>query len=153
MNEVPMKLHQLSLFLENHPGALKIPCAVLAEAGINMLALTLADTQEFGILRIIVKDWEKAREALTDAGLLVKVTEVVAIDVPQQPGGLLSALETLERADQAIEYMYAFAPGVQHGVHAALVFRFTDPEAAIAALSQAGFNAVAPAELFERMNA
>jgi hypothetical protein len=148
-----MKLHQLSLFLENQPGALKIPCEVLAHAGINLLALTLADTQEFGILRIIVKDWEKARKTLTDAGLLVKVTEVVAIDVPQEPGGLLRVLEILDRARQAIEYMYAFAPGAEQGGHAALVFRFSDPDAAIKALSQSGISAVAAAELFERMNA
>jgi len=146
-----MKLHQLSLFLENRPGTLKLPCKVLADAGINMLALTVADTQEFGILRIIVKDWQKAQTVLKDDGFVVKVTEVVAIDVPQKPGGL-DVLEVLDQAGQAIEYMYAFA-GSKQGQHAALVFRFADPDAAIAALSRGGISAVAPAQLFERMGA
>ncbi len=147
-----MKLHQLSLFLENRPGTIKLPCKVLADAGLNMLALTLADTQEFGILRLIVKDWQKAEQTLRAAGFIVKVTEVVAIDVPQKPGGLVNVLEVLDRAGQAIEYMYAFAGTAPEG-HAALVFRFTDPDAAIDALAATGINAIAAAELFERMGA
>lgn len=147
-----MTLHQLSIFIENHPGALRLPCKVLADAGINMLALTLADTQEFGILRLIVKDWPRAEQTLRDAGFIVKVTEVVAIDVPQRPGGLLQVLDVLDRAKQAIEYMYAFAGAGLDG-HAALVFRFADPDAAIAALTSSGINAIAPAELFDRLSA
>lgn len=148
-----MKLHQLSLFLENRPGTLRLPCKVLADAGINMMALTLADTQEFGILRVIVKDWQRAERALRDAGLLVKITQVVAIDVPQEPGGLLRVLEILDRAGQPIEYMYAFAPGIEQAGHAALIFRFNDADAAIEALAAQGINAVAPAELFARLEA
>jgi hypothetical protein len=147
-----MQLHQLSLFLENRPGTIKQPCKVLADAGINMLALTLADTSEFGILRIIVKDWQKAEQTLKSAGFVVKTTEVVAIDVPQKPGGLLSVLEVLDRAGQAIEYMYAFAGTAPQG-HAALVFRFSNPDGAIQALAKGGINAIAAAELFERMGA
>jgi hypothetical protein len=147
-----MKIHQLSIFLENRPGTLKQPCKVLAEAGINMIALTLADTQEFGILRIITKDWAKAEGTLKTAGFAVKVTEVVAIDVPQRPGGLFDVLEILDRANQGIEYMYAFA-GTARGANAALVFRFADADAATAALAKSGINAVAPAEVFERLGA
>lgn len=147
-----MKLHQLSLFLENRPGTLKLPCAVLAEAKINMLALTLADTQEFGILRLIAKDWSRAKQVLQDAGFLVTVTEVVALDVAHQPGGLAQMLDVLDQAKQGIEYMYAFGGGSGDKT-AVLVFRFQDADAAIAALTKAGINAVAPAELFDRLDA
>lgn len=147
-----MKLHQLSIFLENRPGTLNLPCKALADAGINLLALTLADTQEFGILRIMVKDWQKAQAVLVDDGFVVKLTEVVAIDVPQKSGGLQRVLEVLDHAKQSVEYMYAFA-GSNHGQSAALVFRFVDPDAAIAALAKAGINAIAPAKLFDRMDA
>lgn len=147
-----MRLHQLSLFLENRPGTLKVPCKVLADAGCNMLALTLADTQEFGILRLIVKDYEKAKAALETAGFLVKVTEVVAIDVPDRPGGLAAILDALDEAGQGIEYMYAFT-GTGRKHNAALVFRFEDADAAVAALAAKGISAIAPAELFERMRA
>jgi len=147
-----MKLHQLSIFLENRPGTLKRPCRALADAGINMLALTLADSQEFGILRILAKDWQRALDVLQAQGFLVKVTEVVAIDVPQRPGGLYAVLDILDAANQSIEYMYAFA-GTAKGQNAALVFRFEDPDAALPVLAQHGLNPVAPAEIFERMNA
>lgn len=147
-----MKLHQLSLFLENRPGTIKVPCKILADAGINMLALTLADTQSFGILRLIVKDWQKAQQVLSEAGCVVKVTEVVAIDVPDEPGGLLRILDVLETSNQAIEYMYAFTTSAR-GHKAALIFRFEDPDGAIKSLAANGINSVAPAELFARFNA
>ena len=76
-----MKIHQLSMFLENKPGRLSEPCRLLADAGINILTLSLADTQQFGILRIIVRDWEKVRKVLESAGCVVNVTEVVATEV------------------------------------------------------------------------
>lgn len=147
-----MKLHQLSLFLENRPGKIKIPSIVLAEAKINMLALTLADTQEYGILRLIVKDWRRGKEVLESAGFIVTVTEVVAVDVLNEPGGLVRVLEVLDEAKQGIDYMYAFCAGSGEKT-AALVFRFQNADAAIAALAQAGINAVAPAELFARLDA
>ena len=83
-----MKIHQLSLFLENRPGQLVHPCRILAKAGVNMLTATLADTQQFGILRFIVKEPEHARKILQDAGCVVNLTEVVAVDVADRPGGL-----------------------------------------------------------------
>lgn len=103
-----MKLKQLSLFLENKPGALTTPCRLLAEAGINLLTLSVADTQQFGILRIVVRDWEKAKEVLERNGCIVRVTEVVAIEVPDRPGGLSAILEVLEKTRINVEYMYAF---------------------------------------------
>lgn len=148
-----MKLHQLSLFLENRRGALQRPCRVLADAGIDILALTLADTAEFGILRMIVKDHARAREVLERAGLVVNVTEVLAIEAPQRPGGLLEVLELLDgEPGCGVEYMYAFTEGVG-GKRAALVFRFEDPDQAAAGLARHGVNVVAPAELFDRMDA
>ena len=145
-----MKLHQLSLFLENRPGTLKIPIRALADAKINLLALCLADTSEFGILRLIVREWEKGKEVLQKAGCVVNITEVLALDVSDQPGGLASVLALLEEADLEIEYMYAFTSG-QRGKKAALIFRFEDPDAAIKLLEKHGINIIAPVELFARV--
>ena len=80
-----MKIHQLSLFLENRKGQLRVPTKVLAHEGIDIKTLSLADTEQFGILRLIVDDWERAKAALEAAGCVVKVTEVVAIEVPDRP--------------------------------------------------------------------
>jgi len=145
-----MKIHQLSLFLENRPGQLKVPVRILAEAGINLLALSLADTQQFGILRLIVRDWQRAKEVLAKAGCVVNVTEVLAIDVSDSPGGLADVLDLLEKANLAIEYMYAFTHGVR-GHKAALVFRFEDPDAALAAFTKHGINVITPIDLFSRV--
>lgn len=133
-----MKIQQLSVFVENKPGHLAAPCLALAEAGVNLLTLSLADTRQFGILRLIVRDWQRAREVLTQAGFAVTVTEVLAIEVPDRPGGLAELLKALERAKINVEYMYAFTASM--GDRAVLVFRFEDPDAALATLTQAGVN-------------
>ncbi len=146
-----MKLHQLSLFLENRPGKVKVPCKILADAGINIVTLSLADTQQFGILRLIVKDWEKAKSVLEHSGCVVNLTEVLAIDVDDRPGGLLKILDVLEKANLAIEYMYAFASPKSD--KACMIFRFENPDAAIRALSQNGMNVVGSVELFQRIGA
>lgn len=146
-----MKLNQLSLFLENKPGQLKVPCRILSQAGINIITLSLADTQQFGILRLIVKDWRKARQVLEAGGCVVNVTEVLAVDVPDRPGGLYEILEIIDDAGLAIEYMYAFTAGPQTQ-KATMVFRFENPDAAIKSLSAKGINPVASADLFARMN-
>lgn len=145
-----MKIQQLSVFVENRPGSLRPPCKALADAGIDLLSLTVADTEEFGILRLIVADPKKAERVLGAAGYIVKITEVVAIEVPQRPGGLLAVLDALDQARQAIEYMYAFAGmNANGGVngHAVLVFRFADPDAAISALAKQGMNALTASKL------
>src|SRR6516164_7715852 len=121
-----MKIRQLSLFLENRPGQLRFPCKVLGEAGIDILTMSLADTQQFGILRLVVKDWQKAKQALEGAGIVVNVTEVVAIDVPDKPGGLASVLEAFEKARLGVEYMYALDAGRERGRFATLIFRLGD---------------------------
>jgi len=148
-----MKIRQLSLFLENRSGQLRIPCKVLGDAGIDILTMSLADTQQFGILRLIVKDWEKAKQALEAAGIVVNVTEVLAVDVPDRPGGLASVLESFEKAGLGIEYMYALAAARERGKFATLVFRLGDPERASKLLADAGVKLLTSEELFARAGA
>ena len=145
-----MKLQQLSLFLENKPGQIKVPCRVLAKAGINILTLSLADTQQFGILRLIVKDWSGAKKVLEAAGCIVNLTEVLALDVTDKPGGLADLLDLLDNARLDIEYMYAFTSGTR-GHKAALIFRFADPDAAIKVLSKQGITILGAEQLFARL--
>jgi hypothetical protein len=148
-----MKIRQLSLFLENRPGQLRVPCKVLGEAGIDILTMSLADTQQFGILRLIVKDWEKAKRVLEAAGIVVNVTDVLAIDVPDRPGGLASVLESFEKVGLGIEYMYALAAARERGKYATLVFRLEDPDRAAKLLVEAGVRLLASDELFARAGA
>ena len=133
-----MKVEQLSLFVENRPGQLLNPCVVLEKAGIDILVLALADTERFGILRIIVRDWKKAKEVLEDAGCVVNVTEVVAVRVASRPGGLAKVLRAVEESRINVEYMYAFSGG--RGESGILIFRFGDNEAAIQILGEKGFD-------------
>ena len=143
-----MKIHQLSLFLENKPGQMIQPCRLLAEAGIGMHTLTLADTQQFGLLRLIVTDWEEGRAILEQAGYLVNVTEVVAVEVADRPGGLVGLLDLFEAGGINIEYMYAFP--YTRGDQAILIFRFNDPDAAMGQLQAAGINLLASDELLRK---
>jgi len=143
-----MKIHQLSLFLENKPGRLSEPCKALADAGINILTLSLADTQQFGIMRLIVRDWQKGKEVLEQAGFVVNVTEVVATEVADQPGGLANVLSIMEGGGVNIEYMYAFT--FRSGDKAVLVFRFDNPDAAIELLKAKNINVVGGVELYDR---
>jgi len=142
-----MKLTQLSLFLENEPAHLKVPCKILADADVNILTLSLADTQQFGILRLIVHDWKKAKRALEDAGCVVNTTEVVAVEVPDRPGGLSNLLEVIEGCGLNIEYVYAFT--FRRGNSAVLIFRFEDPDKAIDALSRRNINVVDSVEAYK----
>ena len=148
-----MKLRQLSLFLENRPGQLRVPAKVLGDAGIDILTMSLADTQQFGILRLIVKDWERAKKILDAAGIVVNVTEVLAVDVPDRPGGLAGVLEAFEKAELGIEYMYAFAASRERGTDATLVFRLADPDRAAKVLASHGVKLVSSEELFARAGA
>ena len=145
-----MKISQLSIFLENQPGHLAAPCAILAEAGINILTLTLADTQRFGILRLILKEPGQARQILEKAGFVVKITEVVAVQVEDHPGGLHKLLEIVERAGVNIDYMYAFT--VRNGGQAVMVFRLDDIDKGIAALQESGVNVLTCADLYDLQN-
>jgi hypothetical protein len=142
-----MKIHQISLFAENKPGHISAPARLLAKEGIDIRALYLADTQDYGILRLIVADWKKAAGLLEAQGFVVKVTEVLAVEVPDHPGGLADVLGALDGSGINIEYMYAF-PYIR-GDQAILIFRFNDPDAAIARLLSAGINLVASEELLK----
>ena len=141
-----MKLHQLSLFLENRPGQLHAPCEALGKAGVDILTMSLADTAQFGILRLIVKDWQRAKQVLEAAGVVVNVTEVVPIEVDDRPGGLAAALGVIEDAGIGVEYMYAFAAGPMPG-KAAIIFRFEDPDRALAMVKERGLRVVDADEL------
>jgi hypothetical protein len=147
-----MKIRQLSLFLENRPGQLRVPAKVLGDAGLDILTMSLADTQQFGILRLIVKDWEKGKRALEAAGVVVNVTEMLAVDVPDRPGGLAGVLEAFERAGLGIEYMYP-CPNGPRGKGATLLFRLEDPERAARLLGEQGVRLVSSEELFSRAGA
>lgn len=124
-----MKLKQLSLFLENKPGALDAPCQCLAEAGISISTLTLADTKYFGVLRLLIRDWEKAKTVLEQKGFAVKVVDVVAIEIADSPGSLAAVLAKFAKNAINVEYLYAFPFGVNE--KAVIIFCFDDPDAAI----------------------
>jgi hypothetical protein len=144
-----MKIKQLSLFLENKPGSLSRPVKLLAKAKLNILTLSIADTQQFGILRFVLRDWEKAKKVLEKEGFVVKVSDMVAIEVADEPGGLAEILETVEQARINLEYMYGFT--LRKEGKGVLAFRFDDPDRAIAALQKKGINPVSSADLFKRL--
>lgn len=99
---------QISLFLENKEGRLARVCRILGDAGINIRALSIADTANFGVLRLIVNRPDLAHRVLRQQGFVTEITEVIAVEVPDQPGGLAGALEILEKQNINVEYMYAF---------------------------------------------
>ena len=135
-----MKLKQLSLFLENKPGALSRPVRILARAKFNILTLSIADTNQFGILRLILRDWEKAKKLLEKEGFVVKVTDMVAVEVADRPGGLSEVLDVLEKGGVNVEFMYAFSE--KRASKAVMIFRFDDPDNAIRVLKKRGINVV-----------
>jgi hypothetical protein len=142
-----VKIQQLSLFAENKPGHIAAPIRLLAQEGIDIRSLYLADTQQYGILRMIVSDWEKAAAILQSQGFTVKVTEVLAVEVADRPGGLADILEDLDGTGINIEYMYAIPNACDN--RAILIFRFSDPDAAIARLQSAGVNLLPSDELLK----
>lgn len=127
-----MLIKQISVFIENQPGRLTEVTEVLAQNKVDITALSLADTSEFGILRLIVDKPDAAQMALREAGFAVKVTEVLAVAMDDQPGGLAAVLNAIKEAGISIEYMYAFV-GKKEG-KAVVVMRVSDLEAAVTAL-------------------
>ncbi|MDR1360092.1 MAG: ACT domain-containing protein [Deltaproteobacteria bacterium] len=127
-----MRLEQISIFLENKAGRMAALTGILAEAGVNIKALSLADTSEFGILRLIVDQKEKAEEALKAKGFTVTRTQVVAVEIRHVIGGLHHVLEILGNGGVNVEYMYGFpCPGLD----AIMIFRFDRSERAIELLN------------------
>jgi hypothetical protein len=141
-----VKLQQISVFIENRPGALIAPCRLLSEHAIDIRTLSLADTAQFGILRLIVSDWRKAEAVLGAAGLVTRLTEVIAVEIPDHAGGLSDVLAALEPAGVNVEYMYAFTEG--RDGKAVLIFRFDQPDAAIACLQKSGFSVLDGVDIY-----
>ena len=131
-----MKLEQISVFLENRPGGLAEITGALSQAGVNIRALSLADTADFGILRLIVDRNEIAVRVLKESGFTVGLTEMVALEIPDRVGGLWGILTLLEAAGMNVEYMYAFVQ--KAGENAVILFRFDEPARAAQLLREAG---------------
>jgi len=131
-----MKVEQISIFIENKSGRLAEVTKVLGEAGVNIRALSLADTSDFGILRLIVDKTDVAQSALKERGFTVSKTEVVAVEVPDRPLGLYSILQVLDQSSVNVEYMYAFVE--RCGENAVIIFRFDNAGEAIRVLTENG---------------
>ncbi len=129
-----MKVTQLSVFLENKKGRLYDAARVLGGAGIDIKALTIAESEDFGVLRMVVNKPDEALEALKKNGLVASITDIVAVEVSDQPGGLAAVLKVLNDSDINLEYMYAFSE--KNADKAIVVFRFDDPDKAIAVLTK-----------------
>ena len=131
-----MKIKQLSVFVENSPGRLAYITTTLGEAGVNIRAMSLTDTTDFGILRIIVDDTEKARRLLKDLGFAVRLTEVLAVEIPDKPGELGKLLTRIEDAGLNVEYVYGY---VEKNVNnAILIIRFDDLDRALSVIQTGG---------------
>jgi hypothetical protein len=141
-----MKVEQLSVFIENRPGGLEEVTRILKDGGINIRTLSLADTSDFGILRLIVNDVDRANQLLKDNGFRVSRTQVVAVEVPDRPGGLHSILEVLARENINVEYLYAFVE--RRGENAVIIFRFDNLDAAIDTLNRHQFTILKGEKLY-----
>ncbi len=140
-----MSLKQLTIFVENKKGSLVNITKTLAENNVNLRALSIADTQDFGILRIIVNDNDTAKKALQDAGYMLNTTDVVGVKIGDQPGKLSKALEVLDEENINMEYLYAFMARTEK--HAYVVLRVADNDAAEKALENAGFHMITDADV------
>ncbi|MBC7076559.1 MAG: ACT domain-containing protein [Syntrophomonadaceae bacterium] len=138
---------QISVFLENKAGRLSRVTRVLGEAGINIRALSIADTSDFGILRIIVNDPDKAYRILKDAGFTVSETEVIAVQVPDSPGSLATVLEQMAEENLNIEYLYAFIGTSEND--ALVIFKVEDIEKARETFKKKGIKFVDEKRLYQ----
>ncbi len=140
-----MSINQLTVFVENKQGAMVSITDTLAQNNVNLRALSIAETQDFGILRLIVNDEKSALEALTEKDYLIKNTEVVGVKIGDAPGKLTSALGVLDKAGINVEYMYAFMARTEK--HAYVVLRVEDNDAAEKVLEDAGFHLITDADI------
>jgi len=141
-----MKVKQLSIFLENQSGRLAEVTGALGEQGVSIRALSLADTSGFGILRLIVNDIATAQKVLQNKGFTVRETEVIAVEMPDSPGGLAGILSVLAGAGINVEYMYAFVQKSQD--NAVVIFRIENIDAAIEALQAKGIKLLTADEVY-----
>lgn len=140
-----MTIQQISIFLQNKPGAFSEIAKVLSANNINMRAMSIAETSDFGILRIIVDDNEKACGVLKEAGYIFKETPVIAVEVADKPGALVQILDTLAQKEVSMEYMYAFLSRKTDSAY--MVIRVDDPEHNVACLKEAGVNVITKSEI------
>ena len=141
-----MTVRQLSVFLENRPGRLCAATDLLAREGINLSALTVADTAEFGILRLIVDQPDRAREVLMGEGIIVRISDVLAVAMDDAPGGAVGILHLLSEAGLNVEYLYACV-GKQSG-KAIMIVRTDDIEKAEQVLQKGGYGEINPADVY-----
>lgn len=141
-----MLTNQLSVFIENKPGRLAAALEVLAKGGVDISALSLADTSEYGILRLIVNDADTAKKVLREAGIIVKITKVLALSMNDVPGGLSHILDIFAQNNINVDYMYAFV-GKQSG-KAITVVKVSDADAAEKALAEADINTAGAKDIY-----
>jgi hypothetical protein len=140
-----MYAKQISVFIENRHGKLAEFTNLLADAGIDLIALSIADTTNFGILRAIVSETDRAYDVIKEAGYAASLTDVLAVGVPDQPGGLSAVLVALEKADISVEYLYSFVRNVQE--NAVIIFRVSEPEKAKQVLGDMGVRLLSQDEI------
>ena len=141
-----MKVKQLSVFLENKSGRMAAVTRALADHNLNLRAFSIADTEDYGILRAIVNDPDEALRVLKADGFTASLTDVIAVEVPDAPGGLATALETLQAAGVNIEYLYAFCE--KCNANALVVLRVENIDAATRALAVAGINVLPSQDVY-----
>ncbi|MBR5280415.1 MAG: ACT domain-containing protein [Clostridia bacterium] len=140
-----MAIKQLTVFVQNRKGAVSSITDILAQNDINIRALSIAETEDFGILRLIVNNEATAEKTLSDAGYLLKVTDVVGVKIGDEPGKLTNALAVLDKAGINLEYLYAFMARTEK--HAYVVLRVEDIQEAECALERAGFHLITDADV------
>lgn len=143
-----MSIKQISVFLENKPGKLQQMTGALAAANVDMRALSLAETKDFGIARLVVDDVFNAMDVLKEADFVASLTSVLAVAVPDEPGGLDKLLRIFSDAEVNIEYMYAFIGGKDTN-HAYMIFRVADTKAAEAKLAGRGLKIMTQEDIAE----
>jgi hypothetical protein len=142
-----MLIEQLSVFLQNEKGRLAQVCRILGDAGLDMHALVVADTSEYGVARVICDRPHSARRILEAEGFAVSVTRVVAVEIPDRPGGLADVLERLGDEDINVEYLYCFPRS--GGTTAVDIVRVSDPDRAVDCLNAGGFTLVHASQIYE----
>lgn len=140
-----MAIKQLTVFVQNTKGSIVSVTDILAQNNINIRALSIAETEDFGILRLIVNDEKTAEQTLTENEYLIKTIDVVGVKIGDEPGRLTAALDVLDKADINVEYLYAFMARTEK--HAYVVLRVEDNDAAEKALSDAGFHLITEADI------
>lgn len=140
-----MSIKQITVFVKNEQGSLVAITDALAAGNVNIRALSIADTEDFGILRLIVNDNDTALRVLSERGYLIKTTDVVGVKIGDAPGKLSKALDVLDKAQINMEYLYAFMLRTEK--HAYMVLRVADNAAAEAALEGAGFHLITDADI------